>query len=333
MTTSAGYLERTTCKGGIITRYGMPYKGSKNGIAAEIVGRLPAGEVFVDLFCGGCAITHAAILSGKWKRYIINDIDPALPKMFVDAINGKYKNETRWIDRETFFKEKENDPYIKYIWSFGNNGKDYLYSREIEPYKKALHYARVFNDFSLLHELGIETDDASRLGMLKIKEIVREKFDIGDENIMALDIMPKLERLQHLGGLERLEGLKELEHNKRLRRLQSFSLSYEQVEVPPGSIVYCDIPYKGTKCGSYEGFNHERFYKWAEQRDDVFISEYEMPAPFIEVASIQKSVLSSSQGDLGKANEKIYTTAATLERYPETPYLQVADGLEQMTLF
>lgn len=296
----------------------MPYRGSKNGIAAEIVGRLPAGEVFVDLFCGGCAVTHAAILSGKWKRYIINDIDAALPKMFIDAINGKFKWETRWIDRETFYKEKENDPYIKYVWSFGNDGETYMYSREIEPYKKALHYARVLNDFSLLHELGIETDDASRLGIMKVKESVKRIIDTSEETIVSLDNLAALERLQ---SLERLEGL------------ESFSLSYEQVEIPPGSIVYCDIPYKGTDCGSYDGFNHERFYEWAEKRDDIFISEYEMPAPFIEVASIQKSILSSSQGDIGKANEKIYTTAATLERYPETPYLQVADGLEQMTLF
>jgi len=46
-------------------RYGLPYKGSKNGIAKKIVDALPAGEVFVDLFAGGCAVTHAAMLSGS----------------------------------------------------------------------------------------------------------------------------------------------------------------------------------------------------------------------------------------------------------------------------
>ena len=33
--------------------YGLPYQGSKNGIAEWVVGQLPAAETFVDLFCGG----------------------------------------------------------------------------------------------------------------------------------------------------------------------------------------------------------------------------------------------------------------------------------------
>ena len=40
-------------------RYGIPYRGSKSRIAKEIVENLPAGEVLHDLFCGGCAVTHA----------------------------------------------------------------------------------------------------------------------------------------------------------------------------------------------------------------------------------------------------------------------------------
>ena len=39
-------------------RYGLPYKGSKNAIAEWIVNALPDAECFVDLFCGGGAVTH-----------------------------------------------------------------------------------------------------------------------------------------------------------------------------------------------------------------------------------------------------------------------------------
>ena len=46
--------------------YGLPYQGSKNAIAEWVIGQLPEAETFVDLFCGGCAITHAAMLSGKY---------------------------------------------------------------------------------------------------------------------------------------------------------------------------------------------------------------------------------------------------------------------------
>ena len=140
-------------------RYGTPYKGSKNFIAQWIIDTLPKAENFYDLFAGGCAVTHAALLSGKYEHFHANDIDIA-PQLFRDAINGKYKNEKRWISREDFARLKDTDAYVRYCWSFGNNGIHYLYSKEVEPWKKALHYARLFNDFSLLNEIGIDTKDA-----------------------------------------------------------------------------------------------------------------------------------------------------------------------------
>jgi hypothetical protein len=120
-------------------RYGFPYKGSKNRIAGWVCDNLPIAENFYDLFCGGCAITHLQLLRGRYKRYFMNDIEPN-GRFFLDCIHGKYttENQKRWISRETFFAEKESNPYIKWCWSFGNNGRDYLYSKEKEPYKKEL---------------------------------------------------------------------------------------------------------------------------------------------------------------------------------------------------
>lgn len=110
--------------------YGLPYMGSKNGIARDIVEQLPSAEYFVDLFCGGCAVTHAAMLSGKYKKFIVNDIAPDMPCLFADAINGKYRNEKRWISREDFERLKDTDAYVRTCWSFGNNGKGYLWNDE-----------------------------------------------------------------------------------------------------------------------------------------------------------------------------------------------------------
>ena len=76
------------------------------------------------------------------------------PTLFIDALNGKYNDESRWISREDFFRLKDTDPYVAVVWSFGNNLRDYLYSREIEPLKKAIHYAMFFGDYSLGKELG-----------------------------------------------------------------------------------------------------------------------------------------------------------------------------------
>ena len=55
-------------------KHGLPYKGSKNGIAQKIIDFLPSATNFYDLFAGGCAMTHCAMLSGKYENFIINDI-------------------------------------------------------------------------------------------------------------------------------------------------------------------------------------------------------------------------------------------------------------------
>ena len=135
-------------------KYGLPYKGSKNKLAERIVRLLPKRTHLIDLFCGGCAVSHAALLMGKYEHIHINDINWMCPTLFIDALNGKYNDENRWISREDFFRLKDTDPYVAVVWSFGNNLRDYLYSKEIEPLKKAIHYAMFFSDYSLGKELG-----------------------------------------------------------------------------------------------------------------------------------------------------------------------------------
>ena len=141
-------------------RYGVPYQGSKNKICKWVIDNLPSGNVLVDLFAGGCSVTHAAMLSGKWDYFIANDIGDA-PEMFINAIEGKYAAENRWISREDFERLKDTDPYVSLCWSFGNDRSAYLYAREVEPWKKALHYARIFGDTSLLREMGIDSDGST----------------------------------------------------------------------------------------------------------------------------------------------------------------------------
>ncbi len=129
--------------------------GSKNLIAKTLIDALPAATTFVDLFAGGCAMTHAAMLSNKYQNFIANDISDT-PQLFLDSVAGKFDKEKRWISREDFNAMKDSDPYVRTVWSFGNNGQQYIYSREVEPWKKALHYARVLSDCSLLREFGID---------------------------------------------------------------------------------------------------------------------------------------------------------------------------------
>ena len=145
-------------------QYGLPYKGSKQRLAERLLEVLPSGRYFIDLFAGGCAMTHAAMLSGKYKSFIANDIND-IPRLFIDAVHGKYRNESRWISRDEFLKKKDSDPYISCVWSFGSDLKSYLYGRDIEPYKKALHYAVFFDDWKDFRSLLPEVYKAARESM------------------------------------------------------------------------------------------------------------------------------------------------------------------------
>lgn len=149
-------------------RTGLPYQGGKSKFAEWIIDLFPKATHFYDLFAGGCSISHAAILSGKFKHVHANDITDSV-KLFEDALNGdldKYEPE-RFRTREDFFAEKDTNVFVRIVYSFGNDQATYLYSREIEPYKKAVHemlYAPTVNERRLKFKAVIR--EMERLGVL-----------------------------------------------------------------------------------------------------------------------------------------------------------------------
>ena len=280
-------------------KYGMPYKGSKSKIAEQILNVLPEADYFVDLFGGGGAMTHCATLSFKYRKVIYNEIEPLIHKAFDMAIHGGFRNENRWISREDFFKLKDTDPYAAICFSFGNDCKTYAYSKELEPWKKALHYARRLHDTSLFKAMGIPTDGTRRdiqkhnaEYMARYKEWLQEESDLGR--------LFELEHLERLQNLERLQCLESLDRLDRLDRLD-----YRQVSLPGDAVVYCDIPYKSTNT-YLSSFDYDAFYEWARnQEQDVFISEYDMPDDFYLVTEFDRtSLLSPDSRDTVK--ERLY---------------------------
>ena len=86
-----------------IKSLGAPYQGSKGQIATRIVDALPSGKRFVDLFSGGGAVTHAAMLSGKYEGYRMNDINPAGQELFLAGMRGDYRDyQPRELTAEEF---------------------------------------------------------------------------------------------------------------------------------------------------------------------------------------------------------------------------------------
>ena len=128
--------------------------GSKNSIAKDIVNALPSGERLVDLFAGGCAITDYALKNtNKFSRFLVNDLNGWSPQTYIKALAGGFKDEERWISRKDFFRLKDTDPYVSLCFSFGNSLKTYMYSPELEPYKRALHHIIFWENYGPMEEI------------------------------------------------------------------------------------------------------------------------------------------------------------------------------------
>jgi len=61
--------------------------------------------------------------------------------------------------------------------------------------------------------------------------------------------------------------------------------SYNQLIIPPNSIIYCDPPYAGTTKYATGGFDHVAFWQWCRDKvaegHKVFVSEYSAPEDWI----------------------------------------------------
>ena len=94
----------------------------------------------------------------------------------MDAVNGLYHDEHRVITRQDFEELKDTDAYVKYIWSFGNNGTGYLWGKEIEEAKcEACH--------TLLDE---ELSDR-RLAYRHFVKILQEKDIVSPDRLQSVE--------------------------------------------------------------------------------------------------------------------------------------------------
>ena len=284
--------------------YGIPYKGSKNKIAESIIAQLPPAKHFYDLFGGGGAMTHCALLSGKYEFVHYNELNPLVFKAFKMALNGEFKNENRWISKEDFERLKDTDPYVACCFSFGNDFKTYAYGKNCELFKKAVHYSIVFDDNSLLNNY-IDLKDF-RYTSKNIKERRSELHSLLKKSKLNIEYgKPNQPVSQHQIWLERLQEL-----NIGGGGVLLSNLSYEEVPIESDSVIYCDPPYKDTNT-YIDDFNHEKFYQWLrdcrEKNQQVFISEYQMPSEFFEVYSKEKTCLINANTTTFKL-EKLFST-------------------------
>ena len=269
--------------------YGIPYKGSKNKLAERLINLFPKADNFYDLFCGGCAVAHAALLSHKYKTVHINDIEPKVVDLFIRATRGEFKNETRWISHEEFDRLKSSDYLVACLFSFGNDFLTYLYSKDIEPMKKAAHYAILFGDFSYFREWNKEVSDKVESALKSISLSERQKRRLTLYCIVRNILQEKIQ-IQSLERLERLQSLERLERLQNLENLESYinssSQDYSEIKIKQNSVIYCDIPYEATETYFKQKFDYSRFYDWCcKQTEPLFISSYNISDPRFKCVS------------------------------------------------
>jgi site-specific DNA-adenine methylase len=297
--------------------------GSKDAIARTILSVLPPSENFYDLFGGGFAVTHCAVLHfrKKWKHFHFNEINPGQTKFIQDLIAGKYSYDNfkpPFVTKQEF--DRSSDPYVRIMWSFGANLRRYLYAQgEHEEFKKSLHNAVVFNEF----------DDMAKkvLGIDKFCD----SLTITQRRIYAYRAIPVTDNHPFKGRYSRayrLMHLERLERAQRLAQVLPFSnsitftnVSYDQVTIKPNSIIYCDPPYVGAIRYSKNGFDHPKFWQWVtENNNPVFVSEYNAPKHMNLIWSRSKYVSigqSISRRGLHKA-EKLFANRAGYDLWRRT---------------
>lgn len=296
---------------------GLPYKGSKNTIAEDIVNRIPRGEKILDACCGGGAFLMAAAMSLRWEKVVGNDLNPATIAL-LDAVlihkgqieyehppvctRDDFANSLQRIENGNFTIQ---DCVNKYCASFGNDGKTYLYGKQIEEYKLAAEQM-----------LTADTLDQ------------RRKFYRKFHALINTDDSEDKERLQKLESMQRLQSLERLE---RLERLDIFDIDYKEFDV-----VYFDIPYKGTNKYDFE-FDYDRFYDLfkslkTDLKINAFLSEYD--APFTCVAEFEKTqLMAASVGATKKTSkERLFYNGSPAE-YRALMGADYAPKVEQTALF
>ena len=265
-------------------KYGISYQGSKTKIIDKIARFFPNADHFYDLFGGGFSVTHYMLENRRksFKHFHYNEIRPGLCELIKDSIDGKYNYDVfkpEWISRERFMAEKESNAYIKIIWSFANNGKDYLFGEDIENQKRSMHQAVVFDQFD---DFMINTFKLNRWP---------NKLSIQGKKLYLKRIVNQRIELQQL---------------ERLEQPILTNLDYRQVLIEPNSVIYCDIPYQGT--ADYGNtFSHREFFDWAaSQQNPLFISEYNVSDERFYLLKEFKHRTTFAKGGNSPVVEKLY---------------------------
>lgn len=126
-----------------------------------------------------------------------------------------------------------------------------------------------------------------------------------------------LKLLESYQRTERLTTLNRGGNSMNKNSLLTSIGDYRNMEILPGSIIYCDPPYRDTREYCKQTFDYESFYDWCEKQTAiVVISEYWMPEDrFVCIASRKRKSTFSATNNALEREEKLYVPKGQHERY------------------
>lgn len=155
------------------------------------------------------------------------------------------------------------------------------------------------NDYSILKKLGYT--ELPLLSSSNFKERRIELYSYVREH------EGKTIQLESALCLEKLQAFKNINSNK----ISFCAKSYEELEIPQNSVIYCDPPYYGSTEDNYSGdfsrnsFDKKAFCDWAKKQTNIFISEYDMSNDFKCIWHHEKIIHSTKGTHLSKS-EKLF---------------------------
>lgn len=92
--------------------------------------------------------------------------------------------------------------------------------------------------------------------------------------------------------------------------------SYDEVEILPNSIIYCDPPYNNTTQYVTGDFDSTAFFDWCRKQTElVVVSEYDAPDDFQCVANFnRRSKLQGGTNGNGKA-ERLFVRRNQMDMF------------------
>lgn len=322
-----------------MSRYGLVYMGSKEHILSlirYILDRHYEADVFVDLFAGGFSVSGYSLFNSK-KKVIANDLN----KYIMDLYNKIILKDTdidkklfEWVSRERFEDVRDfpsNYPnwyvgYVLNVWSFGCNQKDYLYARDLEEGKRAIHELLVNGNDKFLKDLTVEYryQKTKLFEGFVIPETIYKKEYHRDKRLIFFNKMRDFAEGKNsyikrwLERLNKIENLTQLEHVLNMRKYQSFT---DQLEIHSkdyltlynelhennlleNAVIYCDPPYENTKQYRFgRSFDYKEFWEWFENSPyPIYVSSYKAPR-HIKPLNFELKVVKL---DNGRADEERY---------------------------